>query len=78
MATLAAVLIIVAYNMSEWKTFLSILKSPKSDVAVVLTTFFLTVIFDLTIAIEVGMVLAVFLFMRQMAMVTNVGVVTRS
>jgi len=77
MATLAAVLIIVAYNMSEWKTFLSILKSPKSDVAVVLTTFFLTVIFDLTIAIEVGMVLAVFLFMRQMAMVTNVGVVTR-
>ena len=77
MATLAAILIVVAYNMSEWKTFLSIMKSPKSDVAVLLTTFFLTVIFDLTIAIEVGMVLAVFLFMRQMAMVTNVGIVTR-
>lgn len=77
MATLAAILVVVAYNMSEWKTFMSILKSPKSDVAVLLTTFFLTVIFDLTIAIEVGMVMAVFLFMRQMATVTNVGVVTR-
>lgn len=77
MATLAAILVVVAYNMSEWKTFLSILKSPKSDVAVLLTTFFLTIIFDLTIAIEVGMVMAVFLFMRQMATVTNVGIVTR-
>jgi SulP family sulfate permease len=63
--------------MSEWRTFRSLLKSPKSDVAVLLTTFFLTVIFDLTIAIEIGMILAVFLFMRRMAMVTNVGVITR-
>ena len=77
MTTLAAVLIIVAYNMSEWRTFKSLLKSPKSDVAVLLTTFFLTVIVDLTAAIEVGVVLAVFLFMRRMAMVTNVEVVTR-
>jgi SulP family sulfate permease len=77
MTTLAAVLIIVAYNMSEWRTFISLLKSPKSDVIVLLTTFFLTVIIDLTVAIEVGVVLAVFLFMRRMAMVTNVEVITR-
>jgi SulP family sulfate permease len=77
MAALAAILIIVSYNMSEWKTFVGILKNPKSDVVVLLTTFGLTVIFDLTVAIEIGMVLAVFLFMRRMAGVTNVGVVTR-
>jgi SulP family sulfate permease len=77
MATLAAILVVVAYNMSEWKTFLSILKNPKSDVVVLLTTFGLTVIIDLTVAIEIGMVLAVFLFMRRMASVTNVGIVTR-
>lgn len=77
LATLAAVLVIVAYNMSEWRTFRSLLKSPRSDVAVLLTTFGLTVIIDLTVAIEIGMVLAVFLFMRRMSMVTNVGVVTR-
>jgi SulP family sulfate permease len=77
MATLAAILIVVAYNMSEWRSFVEIFKSPKSDIIVLLTTFGLTVVFDLTIAIQVGMVLAVFLFMRSMAMVTNVGVITR-
>lgn len=77
MATLAAILIIVAYNMSEWRSFKSLLKSPKSDVAVLLTTFFLTVIFDLTIAIEIGMVLAVLLFMKRMSEVSNVSVITR-
>ncbi len=77
LSSLAAILIIVAYNMSEWRSFSRLLKSPRSDVAVLLTTFGLTVIIDLTIAIEVGMVLAVFLFMRRMAMVTNVGVITR-
>jgi sulfate permease, SulP family len=77
MATLAAILIIVAYDMSEWRSFKSLLKSPKSDVVVLLTTFFLTVIFDLTIAIEIGMVLAVLLFMKRMAEVSNVSVVTR-
>jgi len=77
MASLAAILVVVAYNMSEWRTFRSLLKSPKSDIIVLLTTFGLTVIFDLTIAIEIGMVLAVFLFMRRMALVTNVGVITR-
>ena len=77
MATLAAILVIVSYNMSEWHSFKSLLKSPKSDVAVLLTTFFLTVIFDLTIAIEIGMVLAVLLFMKRMAEVSNVSVITR-
>lgn len=77
MATLASILIIVAYNMSEWHSFKSLLKSPKSDIAVLLTTFFLTVIFDLTIAIEIGMVLSVLLFMKRMAEVSNVSVITR-
>ena len=77
MATLAAILIIVSYNMSEWRAFKSLLKSPKSDIVVLLTTFFLTVIFDLTIAIEIGMILAVLLFMKRMAEVSNVSVITR-
>ena len=77
MATLAAILVIVAYNMSEWHAFKSLLKSPKSDVAVLLTTFSLTVIFDLTIAIEIGMVLSVLLFMKRMSEVSNVSVITR-
>jgi sulfate permease, SulP family len=77
LATLAAILVVVAYHMSEWRTFRSELTAPKSDVAVLLTTFLLTVIVDLTVAIEVGMVLAAFLFMRRMAEVTNVSMVTR-
>ncbi|MEO6851996.1 MAG: sulfate permease [Mucilaginibacter sp.] len=66
MATLAGVLVIVAYNMSEWESFVSIMRISKSDAAVLLTTFFLTVLVDLTVAIEIGMILAVFLFMRNM------------
>lgn len=77
MATLAAILIIVAYNMSEHHIFRKLLKSPRSDVIVLLTTFFLTVIFDLTIAIEIGMILAVILFMKRMSAVSNVDVVKR-
>ena len=77
MPTLAAILIVVAYNMSEWRSFAEIFKYPKSDIAVLLTTFGLTVIFDLTIAIQIGMILAVLLFIRRMAMVTNVGIITR-
>ncbi len=77
MATLAAILMIVAYNMSEWQSFKSLLKSPKSDVVVLLTTFFLTVILDLTVAIEIGMIMAVLLFMKRMAEVSNVSVITR-
>jgi sulfate permease, SulP family len=77
LATLAAILVVVSYHMSEWRTFRSELTAPKSDVAVLLTTFTLTVLVDLTVAIEVGMVLAAFLFMRRMAEVTNVSMVTR-
>jgi SulP family sulfate permease len=77
LSCLAAILVVVAYNMSEWRSFRALLKSPRSDVVVLVTTFLLTVIFDLTVAIEVGIVLAVFLFMRRMASVTNVGVITR-
>lgn len=77
LSALAAILIIVSYNMSEWRSFVRVLKSPKSDVSVLLITFFLTVVFDLTIAIEVGMVMSAFLFMHRMSMVTNVGVITR-
>ena len=77
MATLGAILVVVAYNMSEWRTFRSELRGPKSDVIVLLTTFLLTVVVDLTVAIEVGMVLSAFLFMRRMAEVTNVTMLTR-
>lgn len=76
MACLAGVLIIVSYNMSEWRTFHSLLKNSKSDVAVLLTTFFLTVIFDLTIAIEVGLLLAMVLFMKRMSEATKISVTT--
>jgi SulP family sulfate permease len=76
MATLAGILLVVAYQMSEWRVFRAELTSPRSDVAVLLVTFFLTVLVDLTVAIEVGMVLAAFLFMRRMAEVTDVRAVT--
>jgi len=69
---LAAILVIVSYHMSEWRTFVAEFRAPKSDVAVMLATFLLTVLVDLTVAIEVGMVLAAFLFMKRMAEVTNV------
>ena len=77
MATLAAILIVVAYHMSAWRTFRAELRAPRSDVAVLVATFSLTVLVDLTVAIEVGMVLAAFLFIRRMAEVTNISVVTR-
>lgn len=73
MPTLAAILIMVAYNMSEWRVFVDLLKTaPKSDAIVLVTTFLLTVIFDLVVAIEVGIVLAALLFMKRMADVTDV------
>ncbi len=78
MSTLAAILIMVAYNMSEHHIFRQLLKSPKSDVIVLLTTFLLTVFFDLTIAIEVGLVLAMFLFMKRMATVSNIDFISNS
>ena len=76
MACLAAILVQVAYNMSEWKTFKYLLRGDRSDVAVLLITFFLTVIFDLTIAIEVGVLLAIVLFVRRVMQTTHVNVVS--
>lgn len=70
---LAAILAVVCYNMSEWRNFVFLMKAPRSDVAVLLATFVLTVVVDLTAAVEVGMVLAAFLFMRRMAEFTTVG-----
>ena len=76
MACLAGVLVIVSYNMSGWRSFASIMKNPKSDVIVLCVTFLLTVIFDLTIAIEVGLICACLLFMRRMAETTDVKVIS--
>lgn len=72
MATLGAVLLVVAWNMSELHTFKALLKSPRSDVLVLLTAFLLTVFVDLTVAIEVGFVLSIALFMKRMAEVSEV------
>lgn len=77
MATLAGILVVVAYNMSEWENFVSISKGSKSDAAVLLVTFLLTVIIDLTVAIEIGMVLSVFLFMRKKVRFSNVSITTK-
>ena len=74
MATLAAVLMVVAYNMSGWRTVVSVFHSPKSDISVLLVTFILTVIFDLTIAIEIGLLLAVVLFLRRVTENTEIKV----
>ncbi len=73
MPAIAAILFMVAYNMSEWRQFVSVVKSaPKSDIIVLVTTFILTVVFDLVIAIEVGMILAAMLFMKRMSEETSV------
>ena len=77
MATLAGILAVVAYNMSEWKSFYSVLKGPRTDVIIMLTTFVLTVLVDLTVAIEIGMILAAFLFMRNMIKLSNVSSLTK-
>lgn len=75
MACLAGVLVVVSYNMCGIPSFLGILRNPKSDITVLLVTFFLTIIFDLTIAIEVGIVIACLLFMRRMAETSDVKLV---
>ncbi|MGE4268076.1 MAG: SulP family inorganic anion transporter [Deferribacterales bacterium] len=72
MPTLAAVLIIVAYHMSEWRHFLKLLKSPPADILIMVVTFLLTVFIDLTVAIETGVVLSALLFMNRMAVATEV------
>ena len=76
MATLAGILLVVSYNMSEYHLFLKMFKSPKSDIAVLVVTFLLTVLLDLTVAIQAGVVLASILFMKRMADVTQVGYIT--
>ena len=75
MGCLAGVLVIVSYNMSGWRTFKALLRNPKSDVSVLLVTFFLTVIFDLTVAIEVGLLIACVLFMRRVMETTDISVI---
>jgi sulfate permease, SulP family len=75
--TLAAILMVVAYNMSEWHSFVKMLRSPRSDVAVMLVTFTLTVIIDLTVAIQIGVILSAMLFIRRMAEVSQVNPLTR-
>jgi SulP family sulfate permease len=78
MATLAAVLIVVAYNMSEWREFKHLLKSPRGDIAVLLATFLLTVFIELTVAIQVGILLAAFLFLQKMSKEAKVDVITEN
>jgi SulP family sulfate permease len=75
MACLAGVLVVVSYGMSGWRSFTALMRNPKSDITVLLLTFFLTIIFDLTIAIEVGIVCACLLFMRRMSETTDVKAV---
>ena len=73
MPTIAAILFMVAYNMCQWRTFVDLVKTaPKSDIIVLLTTFFLTVLFDLVVAIEIGMVLACLLFIKRMSEETHI------
>ncbi|MBR3472169.1 MAG: sulfate permease [Prevotella sp.] len=72
MACLAGVLVVVAYGMSGWRSFVALMRNPKSDITVLVLTFLLTIIFDLTIAIEVGLLCACLLFMRRMAETTDV------
>ena len=74
-ACLAGVLVVVSYGMSGWRSFAALMKNPKSDISVLLITFVLTIVFDLTVAIEVGLVIACLLFMRRMAETTDVRVI---
>jgi SulP family sulfate permease len=78
MATLAAVLVVVAYNMSEWRQFLHLLKSPGGDIAVLLATFLLTVFVELTVPIQVGILLAAFVFLQKMSKETQVASITEN
>ena len=79
MTTLAAVLLVVAANMADWKSFFNLCKSaPKSDIIVLVATFFLTVFFDLVVAIEIGVVLAALLFMKRMAETADIKALART
>jgi sulfate permease, SulP family len=76
LASLAAILVVVSYHMSEWRSFRNLLSAPRSDITVLLVTFFLTVVVDLTVAVQVGVVLAAILFMKRMSEVTEIEGVT--
>lgn len=72
MTTLAAILVVVSYNMSQWRSFKGLLRSTKSDIAVLIVTFTFTVVFDLVVAIEIGMIIAMFLFVKRMSESTQI------
>ncbi|WP_027623873.1 SulP family inorganic anion transporter [Clostridium lundense] len=76
MTALGAILMVVSYNMSNWRTFKALLKAPRGEVTVLMLTFTLTVVFDLVMAIEIGMVLSMFLFMKKMCEHTKISSVT--
>src|SRR5438132_11111794 len=76
LAALAAILVVVSYHMSEWRSFASLLRAPRSDLVVLLLTFTLTVFVDLTVAVQVGIVVASLLFMKRMSDITHVEFVT--
>jgi len=77
LASLAAILVVVAYHMSEWRSFAGLLRAPKSDIVVLILTFALTVFIDLTVAVQVGIVVAALLFMKRMSDITNIEAITR-
>ena len=76
LAALAAILVVVSYHMSEWRSFAGLLRAPKSDIFVLVVTFALTVFVDLTVAVQVGVVAAALLFMKRMSEVTQIEGVT--
>lgn len=77
LSCLAGILMVVAYRMAEWHTFAMILKSPRSDIVVLLTTFILTVVVDLTVAIQIGMILAAFLLIHRLSTTSNIRLITK-
>lgn len=78
LCVLSAILVVVAYHMSEWHSFRALLRAPRMDVAVLITTFFLTVLLDLTVAVEIGMLMAAALFVKRMTDATTVKSMTRA
>lgn len=78
MSTLAGILVMVAYNMSEWHSFKALFNNSRSDIAVLLLTFFLTVVIDLTVAIQFGLLLAVLLFLKRLIDNTQVDVIKQA
>jgi sulfate permease, SulP family len=78
MCSLAAILVVVAFHMSEWQAFRALFRAPRRDVAVLLTTFLITIIFDLALAVQIGVILAALLFVKRMADLTRVGALSEA